>query len=344
MYTSAPDVRAVNDTMPCFRDIDHQRFNTLLRRHKLSPAIYYNEQVSLDDLPRNVRTVLRRSVERIVRRQLLFSGEMVKISERLLEHDVQPVFLKGPALGLQLFGDVGRRYSVDVDIYVYAHHIPRAGKTLVSLGYHPVKTEEGKNILIKKLFGYAKKDHVYLKSTPSIPVELHYRLLPNSTYYKREIEMLKEQVVNIPLGNQSIPTLKPAFHFLFLCAHGAVHQWFQLFWLRDIAAYMNGNVIQDWNGLLANASRIGLIRPVVIAVQLSNILYGTSIPLEMEGLASQKEQGSLLKACIKAIFNPLNETMGKRIDRMWYLSKLDNSVRYKANTFFGALARYFLEG
>lgn len=323
---------------------DHQGFKSLVLRHKLVSNIYKNTHFPIEDMPHRFRQTLKTPANNTTRRMLMLGNEMVQLNQAFNENGLYPVFLKGPALGLQLFHDVGKRYSVDIDVLIQKKALPFVHDVLLSLNYQPQKTPVGKNRLSQKIFSYAKKDWTYIKSHPRIPLELHYRLFPNNTYESREKNFIHNGTEELRFANASVLVLKPVQHFLFLAAHGSVHQWFQLFWLKDIAEFIHQQKIQNWDEVIQLAQGVGLKRTLILAAHLSHVIYGTELPNEFINLVQSRSQKYLLKESIKTIFNPIHESMSRRLQRMWYLSRLDSTVRYKINTLLGGLGRYVLEG
>lgn len=332
------------ETVSYAEKFDAQQFHALVTRHKVAPSVFLAKHTLLDELPAQVTDQLKQQANRIVRRMLFVSREMVEIEKQFRNKGVSVLFLKGPALAMQLFGDVGKRYSVDIDILVAKNDLDEVGYLLKSLNYQAVKSEEGKNFIVKKLFRYAKKDRTYKKDGSGIPIEVHYRLFPNSTYDKQEKQLMHSHIGHVLLAGEKIQVLDLPLHFLFLAAHGSVHQWFQLFWLRDIAEIIHTGKISDWNALMVMANEMGLQRPVVLAVHLSHLVFGTSIPPQIGIAMKDKPQLHLRDACVQTIFYPLHENLQRRIKRVWYLSMLDGSLRYKWNTFLGGAGRFLLEG
>lgn len=341
---ASPQKVTTPEAVECAAKLNAQRFHALVTRHKLAPALFFSAHPLLNQLPGHVATQLKQQATAIAKRMLLVGRDMIEIQKRSRNENIHLLFLKGPALAMQLFGDVGRRYSVDIDIMVDKNDLDRTDQMLKSLNYLPLKSEEGRNLIMKRLFRYAKKDRAYKKPGQGVPVEVHYRLFPNNTHEKQEKILVQENIGHVLLAGEEVPVLNLPFHFLFLAAHGSVHQWFQLFWLRDIAEILHAEKISDWNHVLTMAKVLGLERSLVLAVQLSHLIFGTPMPRAMESRMEVKMQRYLRDACVRAIFYPLQENLGRRIKRMCYLSMLDSSLRYKWNTFLGAAGRFILDG
>src|SRR5688572_5384151 len=78
----------------------------------------------------------------IARRQLNHCNELRRIADVLHGH-VDFITLKGPVLSHQLYGNVARRDSLDLDILVRPRDVPSALETLRTIGYTAQHLEPG---------------------------------------------------------------------------------------------------------------------------------------------------------------------------------------------------------
>ena len=63
--------------------------------------------------------------------------ECKRLERHLRNRGVRVLFLKGIALGLQLYGDAAARAGGDIDCLVEARAVPEALEALAALGYEP---------------------------------------------------------------------------------------------------------------------------------------------------------------------------------------------------------------
>ena len=59
---------------------------------------------------------------------LKLSGEMENISELFMENNIRSLFLKGPVIALDLYGDVSLRTSKDLDILLSINDLDKVGE------------------------------------------------------------------------------------------------------------------------------------------------------------------------------------------------------------------------
>ena len=105
--------------------------------------------------------------------------EIKMISELLVNHDINHVFLKGAALiSLGYYKDLGERMIADIDILVEESQIKKAKTLLNELGYH-----SGELLLSEK---YQDKRHIprLVNNEKLAAVEIHTRLLKKNHQQK----------------------------------------------------------------------------------------------------------------------------------------------------------------
>ena len=66
---------------------------------------------------------------------LKLMAELVRVTERLDREGIRSISLKGPALGLSLYGDLSLRTSKDLDLLVDRRDVEAAERVLLDMGY-----------------------------------------------------------------------------------------------------------------------------------------------------------------------------------------------------------------
>ena len=66
---------------------------------------------------------------------LTLCGEMEQVSKLFTENHIPLLFLKGPVIAADIYGDISLRTSKDLDILISITHVEKAEKLLLSLGY-----------------------------------------------------------------------------------------------------------------------------------------------------------------------------------------------------------------
>src|SRR6266850_3748954 len=109
------------------------------------------------------------------RRNLFFTGELLKLLALMEENGIQAVAYKGPVLSASAYGNVVLRSFVDLDILVHERDILRAKELLLSRGFQTI-TQLTKAQEEAHLRSRDQKDIVLVRPDLPISIELHWRI------------------------------------------------------------------------------------------------------------------------------------------------------------------------
>ena len=108
-------------------------------------------------------------------RNLLLITELCRVLEEFEEHGIAAIPYKGPALALQVYGDLKLRSFVDLDLLVRPGDATRAGALLIARGYRPhLDLSPAQESLLSR----SECDRVYLREGRNIVLELHWAVAP----------------------------------------------------------------------------------------------------------------------------------------------------------------------
>lgn len=221
---------------------------------------------------------------------LHLSREMEQVSKIFTENGIQLLFLKGPVLAYELYGDVSHRTSKDLDILISQVDLEKAENILLNLGY---LEEENQTVFDEK---NRRKHHVeYFHPQKRIQIEIHWRL-HNPPLKEPSFKELWERKRNTPLLNYPVYCLSEEDLFLHLIVHGARHGWFRLRWLKDIDQITKKGIdFNEINSLLKKYKYHDLVGQTFI---LTSRLLNTPIDEEIRILTL----GNRLKKLAKKSF------------------------------------------
>ena len=105
---------------------------------------------------------------------LALSGEMEQVSRLFMENEIRTIFLKGPVIAYDLYGDISLRTSSDLDFLIPLHDLNQAEDLLIKLGY--VKDD----YIAKVLNDWKWRHHhiTFFHPQRKIKLEVHWRLNP----------------------------------------------------------------------------------------------------------------------------------------------------------------------
>lgn len=226
------------------REAEWNQFIKLARHHRVFPSLNRIIQDSkFVDIPVFVKQLFHRDYYRNTLQMLALSGEMEQISKTFADRGVRALFLKGPVIAADLYGDVSLRTSCDLDFLIPLKDLEQAEAMLIELGYE-------KDDYIETVLNDWKWRHhhiIFNHPTKQIKVEVHWRLNPSPSKEpsfddlwarKRKSSLISRPIFY--LGREDL--------FLFLVSHGARHGWSRLRWLLDIKYLVNQRI--DWPKLI----------------------------------------------------------------------------------------------
>ena len=83
----------------------------------------------------------------------------------------------------------------------------------------------------------------------------------------------------VPLSEKiELRTLGEDDLFSYLCAHGALHWWYQLKWLADVGALLASTPVNNIEQHYQGAKARGLDQPAALTILLCHRLLGTEVP------------------------------------------------------------------
>jgi hypothetical protein len=225
------------------KDIDWDLFLKLAIHHRVFPLL--SSKIKMLDkglVPSFVPQFLKQRYTQNTFQMLHLSGEMESISKLFSEHQIRTLFLKGPVLAQDLYGDISLRTSSDLDFLIPIQNLEQSEELLVNLGY------EKDDYIETVLNDWRWRHHhvTYFHPQKRIKLEIHWRLHPGPgrepSFQKLWDHKRKSLLTSSPvylLGKEDL--------FLYLVSHGARHGWSRLRWLVDIRQMMEQKM--DWKKL-----------------------------------------------------------------------------------------------
>lgn len=268
-------------------DIDWDLFLQLARHHRVYPTIYrkikgQNEKC----FPADVVQTLNLEYQKNTFRMLHLSAETEKLARLFSGNNIRSLFLKGPVLAFDLYGDISLRTSNDLDILIPIDDLEKMDDLLLKDGY--VKDD----YILTVLSDWKWRHHhvTYFHPGKKIKVEIHWRLNPgpakepcfSDLWEQKRISLLTKTPVHI-LGSEDL--------FFFLVSHGARHGWSRLRWLADIDKMARQKLDWDRVTLLLRKNQTSHLGGQ--ALVLASKLFGTPDVDGMSALTKGNRSGKL---------------------------------------------------
>lgn len=252
-------------------DTDWKLFVQLLIHHRLYPLIYpkltdYDQSF----FPPHILQIISYKYRLNTIEMLKLSAEMTELNTLFNEKEIKTIFLKGPALAFELYGEISLRTSGDLDILVSIDELETVNDLLCKVGY--VKDDYFSTTL--EDWKWRHHHLTYFHSEKGIKLEVHWRLNPGPSK-EPSFKELWERSSTVSFAGHNIHLLGKEDLFLFLITHGARHGWSRLRWLVDIHKLINRKM--DWKSLILKLKKYDYIKVGGQSIILTNQLLGTSI-------------------------------------------------------------------
>ncbi len=237
--------------------------------YRLLPLLYHNLnrlQVKHPWLP------IMRGVHRhtwVKNQTLLY--EVGQLLKQFQDAGIEPLLLKGTALIVKYYDNFGLRPMDDFDVLVPRHQVNQAIEVLTEAGWEA---------------GFRAPHAQGFRKGAELKCDLHWNILFENC--RQAIDDPFRQMAELAdVNGVAVKVLNPTDQFLHVCVHGV--RWNPLpplRWLADAVVILNHSVI-DWERLVQQAIRVGVVLPLRDALEYLKWLLGLEIP---ETVLSQLNQ------------------------------------------------------
>lgn len=259
--------------------LDWKLFLAWIERHGIGPLAYHNlRQVGSPLVPSPVLAELAGGYARNVRLVLRQIAEARRIQRTLGAAGIRSILIKGPVLSMTAFGDPALRASRDIDLLVAPAQLREADRLIRDAGYRRFAPDFDLTPRQHALHERFRCQFGYHSEASGLVLELHWRLTSNARLLRLDEAELWERSQRVSVGGADFRTLPAEDLFLYLCVHGAMHVWFRLKWLADIAALLHGAAPGSIEGVAERARSLGVARPVHQALVLAHSLLDPPAP------------------------------------------------------------------
>ena len=198
------------------------------------------------------------------------SGELIRIKKLFRSGGIRMMLIKGPVLGMELYGNVTCRVSHDLDILVSREDYRQAADLLRSAGFETEQQYTARQMEQVLRVGH----HEEFRSKDGIIIELHWRL---DEAMALEIDDIWKERRELHFFGEYIAVPGAADEALYLMHHGVQHGFYRIKWLLDIAEIIKQGKT-DWNAVFRKAGERGSIFEVLTCVILCYSIRAFDLP------------------------------------------------------------------
>ena len=225
-----------------------------------------------DGVPGAVLETLKAHFLENTARNLLLTGELLEILERLQAEGIPAVPIKGPVLAAAAYGDLSLRRFEDLDLLVRRQDFLRARDVIIAQGYAPdIRFSRAPD---PEYF----RESVLTCAERRVVVELTWGFTSGFYAFRANLAGVWRRLRRQSLAGRRVPDLAPEDLLLVLCTHGTKHLWARLGWVCDVAEVIRASKDLDWPFTLRLARQLGAERMLFLGVFLARRLLGAEIP------------------------------------------------------------------
>jgi hypothetical protein len=290
------------------QNIDWDYFLQLVMHHRIYPLVYAKLKELRDQaVPSFVMEMLKREYQKNTFSMLHLSAEMERVSKWFSQRNIKLLFLKGPPIAQDIYGDISLRTSKDLDVLIQFEDVKKAEAVLIELGYE----REDRFFSLANEWKWLHHHIIYFHPQKKIQVEIHWRSQPfpikQPTFHELWERRRKSEVTSSPvyfLGEEDL--------FIFLIAHGTRHGWFRLRWLADVDYMMRRKQPFKKVEQLRSRKQFNLVGQALL---VSSAFFETPIPGEAKSIIEEKRAKELAKLAVPCIMGLSENYMEKDMKR-----------------------------
>ncbi|MFD0829857.1 nucleotidyltransferase domain-containing protein [Neobacillus sp. M.A.Huq-85] len=291
-------------------NIDWKMFLDLAMHHRIYPLLSSKVQSFKDNLiPQFVVQTLSGFYKKNIFKMLHMSGEMEQLAKLFNSNAIKAIFLKGPILGKEIYGDVSLRTCGDIDLLISLENLETMHKLLAANGY--VKDDYIQSVL--EDWKWRHHHLTYYHETKKIKVEIHWRLNPGPGKEPSFKELWGRKRESL-LSNNPIYFLGREDLFLFLVSHGGRHGWSRLRWLIDIQRMIEQGI--EWKEIQSLMKKHNNVHIIGQSIILTSQLLNTKVTKEMQRFITNNHSKLLAQGAIfylKKMINLHNDPLPKDV-------------------------------
>ena len=260
--------------------LDWPRFLRVARRHQVIGLVHDGLTRVRPDVPPEIAREIGAQAATLVRENLAMAREALRLQRLFDDADLPVLFVKGAALAVLAFGNLGLRGGQDIDLLVAYETLPAATALILRAGYRRFDPPPDISDAQLRLLMPLRKDLGFVHEATGLRIELHWRLFLNPHAMAETSIMAASRVVPLA-GAAGLRTMGEEDLFAYLCMHGALHWWNRLKWLADINALLAAAPEGGVERLIRAAEARGAGRAAAQALLLCRRLLATPLPARL---------------------------------------------------------------
>ncbi len=306
-----------------------EKFIDLAYTHGIFPLVYHTLKLYTQLIPNHILQTMQSYNMDIAKKNMLLSSELIHLTQKLQQNDIDVLSFKGPILSEIIFKNITQRQFLDLDIFISKFQIYTAAKLLTEMGYIPMESIE---FLKNEAKLQEEKNYEFFHPKKHTKVELHWKLLNNPLLGNFIEYDVWKNALSLKLFNTELKTLDFEFQILYLCSHGTAHMWERVEWIVDIDRFLRKSSL-DWERLFHLSSELQSTQTLLLGLYLSHTMFNTPLPdfvtqkIQKEKHYLENLQKSILSAMQLSESKKLTDTEDNRLLFQFFLQLEKNPLK-----------------
>ncbi len=326
-------------------EIDIPRMIRLSSRHKVVYQMLLFAQKHPELFSEDQLRKLNDRNRKVAMQSLVQLREMKMIAGIFNEKNIGYICIKGPQLSRMLYGREALKESVDLDIILSdVKDLQFVHGLLGNKGYVQSNLNDYPGQWRRKLFLVAKREVHYHNPEKNLSIDLHIRPGANTYLTENNFRPFLNDLQSFDLDGISVPIPEPNSYFVYLCYHGALHQFVRIAWLLDVRMFLLSQKQNlDIKAIFELAQKVQIENCVLLALFLLKEHFGDqffnpspSYPASVKWLA---------KRCIAGWESKpgYSRFLRGRFDKVVFIMRLLKGLPAKIDWIYGILVRQLIK-
>jgi hypothetical protein len=259
----------------------------------------------------------------------------------MMGYGISYVCIKGPQLSHMIYGREALKDSVDLDFMLMnGNDLQAVHELLTHSGYTRSNLNDYSGKFRRKLFLIAKREISYYNRINRVAIDLHIRPGANTYLTEHRFSDFFSRLKQYDLEGTPVTVLSDEAYFVYLCYHGALHQFSRLAWLVDIRAFLKlKGENMDVDEIHTIAGKWKVSNCVNLALRLIKDYFEEEyIPI---GISTSWHMKFLTSYCKKVLYNisGYRVTFQGRMNKTIYIQFLLEGFAARIDWFYGIMMR-----
>jgi hypothetical protein len=275
--------------------LDWDKLISLAARNSITPLLEMHlRNAGSARVPPAVLERLSEMVRAVTAKNLLLTGELIKLAGLFRAQDVLAIPYKGPVLAAQAYGNVALREFDDLDVILRQKDMAKAHEIMISLGYRAKFPWDFSAAGAWRIPG----EYNYYDAARHILVELHTEFTLRHFPVIPNLDDLSHRLIPVSLSGRELQTFSPEDALPILCIHGSKDFWERMSWVVDISEMIRSQPQLDWEKVLLLARSLRAQRMLFLGLILASDLLGAPLPFRVRALAQNDTAAPALASAI----------------------------------------------